>query len=43
MVRSTESQSPSNDERTMVNAQSASCIEIKRENVEAFIFFIRTS
>ena len=43
MVRSTESQSPSNDERTMVNAQSASCIEIKRENVEPFIFVIRTS
>ena len=43
MVRSTESQSASNNERTMVNDLSASVIKIKQENVEALINFFRTS
>ena len=43
MVKSIESQSPNRDERTMVNVLTSSLTEIKQENFDALINFIRTS
>ena len=43
MVKSIESQSPNRDERTMVNILTSSLTEIKQENFDALINFIRTS
>ena len=43
MVKSAESQSPSNDQRTIVHVLSSSLPDAKQENVEALINFIRTS
>ena len=42
-MKSAESQSPTNDEGTMVHAVSAFLPVAKQENVEASINFIRTS